>query len=58
MFYQKELVPVRILKRTIYKIDKMLSTWVKKGIREVLIRWRAYSGGFDSWVPASSDKKI
>jgi hypothetical protein len=57
-FYQEELVPVRISKRTVYKIDKILSRRVRKGIPEVLVRWRRYPPSFDSWIRASTVKKL
>jgi len=42
-FYNEELVPVRITKRTTYKIDKILDKRVRRGILEYLVRWRRYS---------------
>jgi hypothetical protein len=56
-FYQEELVPVRISKRTVYKIDKILSRRVRQGIREVLVGWRVYPALFGSCVAESSVKK-
>ena len=57
-FYEQELTPVRITKRTIFKIDKILRTRVKRGIKEYLVRWKGYNKDFDSWIPASSVKNI
>jgi hypothetical protein len=36
--YNEELTPVRITKRTAFKIDKILDTRVRRGIREYLVR--------------------
>jgi hypothetical protein len=57
-FYQEELTPVRITSWTTYKIDKILDKGVRRGNREVLVRWQCYSQEFDSWVPAASVKNI
>ena len=39
-FYSEELVPVRITKRSAYKIDKILDKRVRRGILEYLVRWK------------------
>ena len=39
-FFNEELTPVGITKRTTFKLDKILATRVRRGIREHLIRWR------------------
>jgi hypothetical protein len=57
-FYNEELTPVRITKRTTFKIEKILSTRVRRGIREYLVRWKGYGSDFDSWVNAASVKNI
>jgi hypothetical protein len=57
-FYGEELTPVRITARTEYKIDKILKTRVRAGILEYLVRWKGYGPDFDSWIPASSVKKL
>jgi hypothetical protein len=57
-FYQEELTPLRITSRTTYKIDKIMDKRVRRGIREVLVRWQDYSQAFDTWVPVASVKDI
>jgi hypothetical protein len=47
-FYNEELTPVRITKRTTFKIDKILSTRVRRGIREYFVSWKCYCPDFDS----------
>jgi hypothetical protein len=57
-FYKEELTPVEISKRTTFKIDKIVSTRVRRGIRENLVRWKVYGSDFDSWVNAASVRNI
>jgi hypothetical protein len=57
-FYQEELKPVRITSRTTYTLHKILDKIVRRGIREVLVRWQRYSQEFDTRVPAASVKNM
>jgi hypothetical protein len=57
-FYSEELTPVRITKRTTVKIDKIMSTRVRRGIREYLVRWKGCGPDFDTWINAASVKNI
>jgi len=57
-FFNEKLTLVRITKRTTFKIDKILATRVRRGIREHLVRWRGYGPAFDRWINASSVKNI
>jgi hypothetical protein len=56
--YAEELNPVGLTKRTTYKIDKILDTKVRRGIHEYSVLCVGYGRNFDSWIPASSVKKI
>ena len=49
---------MRISKRTKFQIDKILSTRVRRGIQEYLVRWKGYGPDFDSWINATSVKNI
>ena len=57
-FYQEELTPVVVTKQTQFKIDKILSTRVRRGIKEHKVRWLGYGPEFDSWVKASDVVKL
>jgi hypothetical protein len=57
-FYGEELTPVRITSRTTYKIDKILDTRVRNGIRQHFVSWKGYGPDFNSWIPASSVKNL
>ena len=52
-FYQEELSPVVVTKQTQFKIDKILSTRVRRGMKEHKVRWLDYGPELDSWVKAS-----
>jgi predicted RNA methylase len=57
-FYDEELTPVRITKRIIFKSDKILSTRVRCGIREYLVRKKGCGPDFNCWINAASLKNI
>jgi hypothetical protein len=42
-FYHEELTPVRLTKRSTFKIDKILDKKVRRGILHYLVRWKGYS---------------
>ena len=51
-FYE-ELTLARITKQTQFQIDKIVSSRVRRDIKEHLVRWKDYISDFDSWVKAS-----
>jgi len=57
-FYTEELKPVVVTKQTQFKIDKILSTRVRRGIKEHKVRWLGYGQEFDSCVKASDIVKL
>jgi len=57
-FYQEELTPVTVGKQTMFKIDKIIGTRVRLGIKERKVRLLGYGPDFDSWIKASTIKKI
>ena len=56
-FYE-ELTPVRITKQTQFQIDKILASRTRRGIKQLLVRWKGFNRDFDSWIPASDIQKI
>ena len=57
-FYQEELTPVSVSKDTVFKIDKIIDTRMRRGIKEHKVRWLGYGPEFDSWVKASDIVKL
>ena len=51
-FYDHELQ--RIIKTDdVYKIDKVISSRRRKGVKEYLVKWKGYPDKFNSWVKES-----
>jgi len=57
-FNQEELAPVSVSKQTLFKIDKIFGTRVRRGIKEHKVRWLGYGPDFDSWIKASTIKNV
>jgi hypothetical protein len=49
---------VRITKHTVFKIENILSTRVRSGILEYLVRWKGYGPDLDSRIIAACVKNI
>ena len=56
--YSEELTTIRITSRKTYNIDNIMDKRVRRGIREVVVRWQCYGLHFDSWIPSASLKNI
>jgi hypothetical protein len=52
-FLEKELQKVEINNSTLYEIEKVLRTRVRKGKKEVLVKWQSYSNDYNSWISES-----
>lgn len=57
-FYSKELQKVTYLPTIEYKIDKIVRSRGVGARKEVLVKWQGYPNKFNSWLLASSLKKI
>ena len=53
-FYEPELQLAFLDENTIYKIEKIESKRKRKGIREVLVKWKGWPKRFNSWIPEAN----
>ena len=52
VFYGYELVKViKDETEEHYKIEKVLKTRTKKGVKEVFVKWKGYPNKFNQWIP-------
>jgi len=49
-FTENEIQKVNIDENTVYRIEKVIGTRERDGVKEVKVRWKDYSNAFDSWV--------
>jgi hypothetical protein len=56
--FYAELSPVIVTKKTVYHIDKILRKRVRKGIKEVYVKWDGYPDKFNSLIPAKAVKNM
>ena len=58
LFYDQEMVLVGGYhpdsKDRVYRIEAVLKERIRKGKKEVLIKWKGYSNSFNTWEPASN----
>jgi hypothetical protein len=57
-FYNYELVKVAVTPETKFRIDKIVHTRNKNGIKQHLVKWKGYDNTFNSWVNAREINKI
>ena len=51
-FYAFELVKV-IRPQEIYRVEKVLSERIRKGTKELFVKWRGFDDSYNSWIKAS-----
>ena len=55
LFYEPEMVLVkRKGKDSEFLVEKILAERIRKGHKQVLIKWKGYPDSFNSWEPASN----
>lgn len=57
-FYEKELQKVNYDPSIQYKIDKIVRTRYSGRRKQLLVKWKGYPSKFNSWILASSVKKV
>ena len=57
-YLSSELQKVHIDENTQYKIEKILSRRVKKGVEQVKVRWAGYDARYDSWIDRAEVSKL
>ena len=55
-FYAQELQ--HVTRPDAYKIEEILSRRVRRGVKEVLVKWLGYPDSHNSWEPASAIEKL
>jgi len=51
IFYEPELVKYNKQDED-YEVEKILKTRIKKGKKELFVKWKSYGPQFNSWIPA------
>ena len=55
-FYGEELQHVIKTAGEYYRVEKVIKSRMRRGKKEVLVKWEGYSDDFNSWVPAHNVK--
>ena len=54
--YEAELQPAYIDDETVYKVEKIINK--RKGVKEVLVKWKGWPDKYNSWVKERDLKDI
>ena len=57
-FYEPELQLVIVDSDTVYKIEKVIKSHKKRGVSEVLVKWKGWPSKFNSWIKKTELKDI
>ena len=57
-FYEAELQPAYIDDETVYKVEKIINKRKRKGVKEVLVKWKGWPDKYNSWVKERDLKDI
>lgn len=55
VFYEPEMVLVTGKdENSVFRVEKIIKDRTRKGVKEVLVRWKGYSSDWDTWEPESN----
>ena len=57
-FYEAELQSVIKEDDDIYRVEKILKSRTRNGVKEYFIKWKGYDSSFNSWVPKNDITKV
>ena len=52
IFYEQELAPA-LIEPDVYVVEKVLKRRTRKGIKEMLVKWKGYTSKHNQWVKES-----
>jgi hypothetical protein len=53
-FYAQELQKADVTDNTLYVIETILKKRIRKGIKEIYVKWAGYNDDFNEWIPESN----
>jgi hypothetical protein len=57
VFYENELLRV-VQKDDVYKVEAVLRTRIKHGVKQAFVKWLGYDPSFNSWVKFSDIQNL